>query len=234
MPTWAKWLLGCGCAAFLVAALVAVGVVMFVSSRPRAWHVEPSVEIAASPAEILPLLADLRRWPEWSAWSRDVDEGVEREFSGAQSGAGSVLTWSPPLAVGVRAGGLEIEYDSDSSLDVGSGTVEILAVAGDGVTLRTTHVDGLVFAQTTTSGAGSSTSRFKLSELGRSFVISGAIRLEASATGTRVTWSEDGDFGDGVLQAFLAAGALEMVRVGHSEVLAASLARLKSHFEQPK
>ncbi|MFT4187869.1 MAG: SRPBCC family protein [Aeromicrobium sp.] len=56
------------------------------------FTVERSRVIAASPETIAPLIADLRAWQRWSPWE-GIDPDLQREYSGAESGAGAEYHW---------------------------------------------------------------------------------------------------------------------------------------------
>jgi uncharacterized protein YndB with AHSA1/START domain len=57
------------------------------------YVVERSVTIQAPPERVYDQVADFRRWPRWSPWE-DVDPELRRTYSGAETGTGSVYTWS--------------------------------------------------------------------------------------------------------------------------------------------
>ncbi|MGE3652191.1 MAG: SRPBCC family protein [Reyranellaceae bacterium] len=51
-----------------------------------------SVVIQASADKVYALMADPRRWKEWSVWNRR-DPAMAIEYSGPESGAGAVWSW---------------------------------------------------------------------------------------------------------------------------------------------
>lgn len=75
----------------VIALLVAVG-----AALPRQWKVVRSVDIAAPPAAIHPLIDDLRRWPEWAAWNKQMDPEVVWTYSGPARGVGAAWAWNGP------------------------------------------------------------------------------------------------------------------------------------------
>jgi hypothetical protein len=89
----------------LVLLLLALVVVGFVA--PNTIRVERSVVIAAEPAAVHASLADLRTWPEWSAWTKERDPSATWEFSGADRGVGAVWSWKG-ADDGLGVGRLEI------------------------------------------------------------------------------------------------------------------------------
>jgi hypothetical protein len=57
------------------------------------YTVERSVTIAAPPGVVHERIADFHQWPSWSPWE-DIDPGMRRSYSGAESGPGAVYAWS--------------------------------------------------------------------------------------------------------------------------------------------
>lgn len=49
--------------------------------------------IAALPERIYPLIVDLHEWRRWSPWE-GLDDGLDRDYSGAESGVGARYAWS--------------------------------------------------------------------------------------------------------------------------------------------
>ena len=72
----------------LIAAMVLLGG-MLVSPK---FDVARSTTIAAPPEAVYPLVADPRRWKDWSVWNRR-DPQMAMSYSGAASGAGAVWEW---------------------------------------------------------------------------------------------------------------------------------------------
>ncbi|MFT7462057.1 MAG: hypothetical protein ACI9EF_000394 [Pseudohongiellaceae bacterium] len=81
---------------FLVKALVALVVIVVVVGLflPSDWECERTIVVSSQPSEIQPLLADLRRWNDWSAWNTTVDPTMINTFSGAESGQGAIQEWT--------------------------------------------------------------------------------------------------------------------------------------------
>ncbi|MCE9650032.1 MAG: SRPBCC family protein [Parvibaculum sp.] len=74
------------------AIAVSVGVVLVLAAmKPDTFHVERSTRIEATPEKIYPLLADYRAWRRWSPY--EFDPAMKRNYSGAESGAGSIYEW---------------------------------------------------------------------------------------------------------------------------------------------
>lgn len=76
---------------FAALAVPAVGYVL-----PRSWSVQRSVVIRAAPERIYPLLVDLRRWQDWSVWTRAMDPLVRNSYEGPREGVGARWIWMGP------------------------------------------------------------------------------------------------------------------------------------------
>ena len=68
----------------LIAVTLAVGLAL-----PRGWEVEQQVVIAAPPQKIHALLFDLKRWQDWSVWTRAMDPQLRNTYEGPQDGVGA-------------------------------------------------------------------------------------------------------------------------------------------------
>ena len=66
---------------------------------PDTTTVERSTRIDAPASAIFARLVDFRRWRGWSPFE-DLDPSMERTYSGAASGVGSVYEWSGNLKSG--------------------------------------------------------------------------------------------------------------------------------------
>jgi carbon monoxide dehydrogenase subunit G len=81
-------------AILLVAALgLTMGAAFFL---PRAWRVEQQIVIAAPPAKVHAMLFDLKRWQEWSVWTRALDPLLRNTYEGPQDGVGARWLWLGP------------------------------------------------------------------------------------------------------------------------------------------
>ncbi len=81
----------------LVALVVLVVVVCGVGFiLPSDYSVERSVVIKAEPSAIFPYLNDLKRWPEWSPWTKEKYPKMETTYHGADSGVGAESKWTDP------------------------------------------------------------------------------------------------------------------------------------------
>lgn len=59
---------------------------------PSTFSVSRSVQIAAGPDKIYPLVAAPREWRQWSVWNRR-DPAMAIEYSGPESGPGAIWAW---------------------------------------------------------------------------------------------------------------------------------------------
>ena len=94
------------------AAALAVAAILGAYFLPREPEVTRSIAIAMPRAVLFPLVADLRRLPEWSP-RLTADPAVAVTFTGPLDGVGQAITWQSKLP------------------DVGSGVETITAIAPD-------------------------------------------------------------------------------------------------------
>jgi uncharacterized protein YndB with AHSA1/START domain len=59
---------------------------------PRQYTVERSIEIAAPPARIFPLLEDPRAWTKWTVWQQR-DPQMKLSYRGPEKGQGAGWSW---------------------------------------------------------------------------------------------------------------------------------------------
>jgi hypothetical protein len=76
----------------LLVVLAIVGALL-----PRQWRVEARITIHAPPDRIHPFLDDLRKWPEWAVWNKDMDPKVVWTYAGPDRGVGSRWAWNGPV-----------------------------------------------------------------------------------------------------------------------------------------
>src|SRR5262245_23738778 len=84
-----KWIKRVGLA--IASLLLLLFVVSFF--LPSKWRVERSVVIKRPPDVIYPYLADLRKWPQWTAWTTNRDPTLTYSFEG-NKGAGAIQRWT--------------------------------------------------------------------------------------------------------------------------------------------
>lgn len=86
----------------IVLALLALGLIIAVigSLLPRDYETSASINIDAPPEKIFPLVNQLRFWSRWTYWNGHDTPGLEVEYSGPESGVGSIQTWTEPRGNG--------------------------------------------------------------------------------------------------------------------------------------
>src|SRR6185503_12182168 len=78
--------------------LIAVGLLLLVliivsQFLPSTYHVERSVVIAAKAEAIHPWVNNLKKWPEWSAWTAAKDPTLVYQYEGPEEGVGAISKW---------------------------------------------------------------------------------------------------------------------------------------------
>ncbi len=167
--------------ALLALAAVLFGGGMLLSGK---FSVVRSTVVNAPPDKVYGLLADPRRWKEWSAWNQR-DPAMQITYSGPPSGSGAVWAWKS-------------------------------ASQGDGRMTFTTAEPArrlgyeLYFPDFGTTSTGD-------------------FALQASGTGTKVSWTMNGDMGSNPLFHWFALMSDRMVGKDFDE----GLANLKALSEKP-
>ena len=212
MTKWLKWCC-CGClVALALAAAAAIFAWNWARDLPREWTSEAQVEIAAPGSEVLPLVEDLHRWKEWSAWNRDAHADVERTFAGPERGVGARLEWN----------------SADSA---GSGQLEIRAANPDSIEYESLHLGGLVLAGREDGEYVKRTGSVIVRDFDHDYVVPGSITIEPTERGSRVTWRETIDLGDSALAKVYSMTIAPLARQAHQRLLEASLAGLQDRVE---
>jgi hypothetical protein len=83
----------------IAVAVVVVGFLGFVATRPAEFSIERSATMSAPPAVIAGLITDFHNWDQWSPWSK-LDPAQKTDYSGAPSGTGAVFHWAGNDKVG--------------------------------------------------------------------------------------------------------------------------------------
>jgi len=116
---------------------------------PAAAHMERSIVIEASPADIFTVLNDLHRFNDWSPWyARDPE--AEYRYDGAASGVGARMSWVSELP------------------EVGSGSQEIIA----------SEPDRMVETLLDFGSDGTATARFEISPEGSGSRVTWSLDVE--------------------------------------------------------
>jgi uncharacterized protein YndB with AHSA1/START domain len=85
--------------ALIVIAVLLAALLIYAATRPDSFRVERSIGIQATPEKVFALINDLRAWSRWSPWERK-DPGMQRSFSGPDSGQGAAYGWEGNKNVG--------------------------------------------------------------------------------------------------------------------------------------
>lgn len=212
MTKWLKWCCGGCLGVFLLSAVLAFLGWRWARDLPRDWTSEAQIEVAAPVAEVYPLVEDLQRWREWSAWNRDAHAEVERTYSGAERGVGARFEWT-------------------SEDTAGSGRLEIRAVGPNSIEYESLHLGGLVLAGREKGEFATHRGAVILRDVDRDYAVPGSITLEATERGSRVTWRETIDLGDTVIAKFFSITVAPLAREAHRRLLETSLEGLKDRVE---
>lgn len=80
----------------IVFAILLLPIVLILISLflPSHYQVERSTLINAKPGEIFPLLHELRRWPEWTAWTTNREPSLVYSHTGPAAGVGAIQSWT--------------------------------------------------------------------------------------------------------------------------------------------
>lgn len=78
--------------------LVAIGLMLLVlvivsQFLPGKYHVERSVVMAARADAVFAWVNNLRKWPEWSAWTAAKDPTLVYQYEGPEEGIGAISKW---------------------------------------------------------------------------------------------------------------------------------------------
>jgi uncharacterized protein YndB with AHSA1/START domain len=126
---------------FLVVILLLIAALLiFVATRPASFRVQRSLRIGASREKLFALVSDQRNFDAWSPWAA-LDPGMQKRFSGAESGPGAVYEWRGNGKVGqgrmeiidaVEPARVVIKLDFLKPFEAHNTAEYILAEAADG------------------------------------------------------------------------------------------------------
>src|SRR3954463_1458356 len=83
----------------IIAAVVVLGFVIFVFTRPDDFRLTRSTPIAAAPPAVFAQVNDFHKWEAWSPWAK-LDPNAKNSFDGPQSGVGSSMSWDGNKKIG--------------------------------------------------------------------------------------------------------------------------------------
>lgn len=127
----------------IVGVLVVLVVAFFLFGflLPREISVERTVTIDLPPGQVYPLVVDLKRWPDWQAWNKEMDPTVAYEFSEPSVGEGAWYEWNgEKLSTGkVAITGVTPDRSVDYTVDFAEtganpGTMKLEPADGDKTT----------------------------------------------------------------------------------------------------
>jgi len=96
----------------LVLVAVIAAVLIYAAMQSDDFRIQRALNMKAPPEKIFALLNDFRNWRGWSPWEK-LDPALQRKFSGAEAGKGSVYEWEGNKKVG--QGRMEITESSPPS-----------------------------------------------------------------------------------------------------------------------
>ena len=79
--------------------IVVVVILGLAASRPGSFRVVRSILVHAPATKPFALVNDFHQWAQWSPWEK-MDPAMQKTFSGALAGAGSVYEWEGNKKVG--------------------------------------------------------------------------------------------------------------------------------------
>jgi len=77
---------------FAVLMVAVVAVLVLATTKPSSFEVERSIDIAAAPSTVEPLVSDFHQWKLWSPWEH-LDPNMQVTYSGAPAGRGAMYDW---------------------------------------------------------------------------------------------------------------------------------------------
>lgn len=129
--------------ALIAVVLIALGVGL---SLPRDWEVERAILINSTPERIAPFIIDLKRWQEWSVWTKAFDPLMRNTYEGPADGVGAKWLWLGPtmgrgrieIVAADNTRGIELEQALESELANAHATI---AFTVEGTQTRVTWRD---------------------------------------------------------------------------------------------
>ena len=80
---------------FLV-ILLSILVLLFIISLflPSSYKIDRTLTMKAEPEEIFPYVDSLRKWQEWTVWTKKQDSTIQFSYEGKNAGVGTVEKWT--------------------------------------------------------------------------------------------------------------------------------------------
>lgn len=86
----------------VIVAVLVIGFLVFVSTRPATFRYERRLAIAAPAAELFDQVNDLRRFQDWNPWAK-LDPQCQVIYTGPTTGIGAAYEWKGNRKVGEGA-----------------------------------------------------------------------------------------------------------------------------------
>jgi hypothetical protein len=83
----------------VVLAVIVLGFVGVVATRPSEYRVARTVTMAAPASAAFAQVNDFRNWSAWNPWAH-VDPAMKQSYDGPAAGPGAVYTWAGNTQVG--------------------------------------------------------------------------------------------------------------------------------------
>jgi len=80
-------------------AVIVIGFVAFVATRPSEYRVARTVTMAAPAPAAFAQVNDFHRWGAWNPWAK-LDPTMKQAYEGAPAGPGAIYTWAGNKQVG--------------------------------------------------------------------------------------------------------------------------------------
>jgi hypothetical protein len=80
-------------------AVIVIGVVAIVATRPSEFRVARTATIAAPAPAVFAQVNDFHNWEAWNPWAK-IDPAMKQAYEGASAGTGAVYTWAGNNEVG--------------------------------------------------------------------------------------------------------------------------------------
>lgn len=124
---------------FLFVVVIAVVVAAGSQLLPSNYRVERSLIIRTKAENVFPLINNVKRWPEWSAWNTEMDPTLVYSYEGPEAGVGAVSKWEGKkagqgmmtLTESDPAKGIKYELSFEHGRYVSQGWVSLLPAGTD-------------------------------------------------------------------------------------------------------
>lgn len=83
----------------LVVAVLVLGVIVLIATRPSTYLVERTTTIEAPVEVVFEQVNELHKWEQWSPWEK-LDPEMTKTYEGPTSGVGAVYAWAGDEKIG--------------------------------------------------------------------------------------------------------------------------------------